>query len=431
MQFKAEGFLSIFDVGVAGAFGMLHFLLYIFYPREKSNLYFSIFAVGVALRALSTDVFEPVEFTNATLTVFNVASELSLSLAVFAFGKFLYAAFEEKTPFQFWLTLILWTLSIVLHFFAPATFGKINLSDLLLIAFIIIESVRVVGRAIVRGNDGARIVGFGVLLVLLAPLKDGLQILSENDGGFFWNTFFNQISICGIIVANSFYLARKFAKTNFDLENQLEQVKQLSAREIEHERTAADLRLQNEQERARLALVEQELDLAASIQQALFPEELLKIEGYDVAAFNRAAKVCGGDYYDALRLNENSVLFCVADVNAGHNECVLLGKDGEALLKSTGLPLGMLGGMVYEEKSLQINAGDIIALYSDGVPEAYDETEQEWGEERLNALLKRAKNYSASAISEKIVTEIDAFAADAPQHDDITLLIIKSSNEQI
>lgn len=451
MQFKVESLLSIFDVGVAGAFGMLHFLLFLFYPREKTNLFFSIFAVGLALRALSADVFETNGLSSAAVVALNITAELSLVLAVFAFGKFLYAAFEEKTPFHYWLTAVLWVIAVAVQYFSAATFGNFRLSGLILIAFITIESLRVVGRALIRGKDGAWIVGLGVLLVVISPLKDAVRILSGNDAGIFWNTFFNQVSICGIIVANSVYLARNFARTNRNLEIQLEQVKQLSAREIEHERTAAELRLQNEQERARLALVEQELDLAANIQQALFPEELPEIEGYDIAAFNRAAKVCGGDYYDVLRLSENSVLFCVADVsgkglpaallmssmqatlralagrtasltelaartnellfaaspsnkfitaifleiepqtgkaryvNAGHNECILLGKDGHQLLKSTGLPLGMLGGMRYEEKT----------------------------------------------IISKLIKEIDAFAADAAQHDDITLLIIKSLNKRI
>ena len=114
-------------------------------------------------------------------------------------------------------------------------------------------------------------------------------------------------------------------------------------------------------------------------------------------------------------------------VNAGHNECVLLKKNGGELLKSTGLPLGMLGGMGYEEKTLQFAAGNILVLYSDGVTEAQNEAEQELGETRLNEILEDTKENSAQEIVERIVVEIDRFAA-APQHDDITLLVLKPLN---
>lgn len=62
------------------------------------------------------------------------------------------------------------------------------------------------------------------------------------------------------------------------------------------------------------------ISLAANIQQALFPEKIPEIEGYDIAAFNRPARACGGDYYDVLEVNKNdpnqngSYLFCVADI---------------------------------------------------------------------------------------------------------------------
>lgn len=98
------------------------------------------------------------------------------------------------------------------------------------------------------------------------------------------------------------------------------------------------------------------------------------------------------------------------------------------LLKSTGLPLGMLPGMSYEEKNFQLKPGDLLALYSDGVTEAYDENEQEWGDERLCDLLRAVNNEPAQSIVNKIFEEIDRFAGTAPQHDDITLLIFKPTN---
>jgi sigma-B regulation protein RsbU (phosphoserine phosphatase) len=242
--------------------------------------------------------------------------------------------------------------------------------------------------------------------------------------------------------------------------------------------------------------VEQELALAANIQQNLFPASLPKLPGFDLAARNRPARQCGGDYYDVLATGgvgvEGSYLICVADVsgkglpasllmsniqatlrallgrivsltdlsahtnellyastpsnkyvtailfeldpttggvrfvNAGHTDCLLLRAEGEAVwLKATGTPLGLLPAMPYEEQSLEVRPGDIVALFSDGVTEAQDENENEFGEERLAEFLRPIVQEPAEVIVDKVFAEIDRFAGSAPQYDDITLLVIK------
>jgi sigma-B regulation protein RsbU (phosphoserine phosphatase) len=120
-------------------------------------------------------------------------------------------------------------------------------------------------------------------------------------------------------------------------------------------------------------------------------------------------------------------------VSAGHGDCVLLRANGEAeKFDSTGLPLGMMDsellemlGKGYEEKHVELKAGDLLALYSDGVTEAYDIDENEWGDERLLKCLRPILEESSQNIVGKVFEAIDDFAQTAPQHDDITLMIIK------
>lgn len=81
----------------------------------------------------------------------------------------------------------------------------------------------------------------------------------------------------------------------------------------------------------------------------------------------------------------------------------------------------------YEELSFRLRAGDMLALYSDGVTETYDEQEQEWGEGALQDCLCSETGESAEKIVRKVFDEIDSFAGAAPQHDDITLLVFKKS----
>ncbi|HEX8141292.1 MAG TPA: SpoIIE family protein phosphatase [Pyrinomonadaceae bacterium] len=504
LPLKEAAEITIFDVGLTVAFGVLHLLLYLFYPRQRANLFFSLFAMSAAVRVVTADVLDISRFPDQTALILNYIALWSIGAAVFSFVAFLYAAFKERIPIHFWIVLSIWTLGVITRlFYSQRPTLLLQFISLLIIAFIAVESLRVVGRALLLKRDGAWIVGLGVLLLIVSPLQNGLVILTGRSVPHFWNVLFTQISLCGIIIANSVFLARSFAQTNKNLEEQLFHVKDLSARELEHERTAAELRLQNEQERARLALVEQELALAANIQQALFPEKIPHIEGFDIAAFNRPARVCGGDYYDILAINEPDVgtsrnstyLLCVADVagkglpaallmsnmqatlralaggaaslrelaartndllhatspankfvtailveinpatstasyvNAGHNECFVLrrGQGTMEALKSTGLPLGMFAGMSYEENSFQLEAGDLLALFSDGVPEAQSKNEQEWGEANLHEYLARAKDGSAQSIINQIICEIDRFADGVAQHDDITLLILKSA----
>jgi sigma-B regulation protein RsbU (phosphoserine phosphatase) len=94
-------------------------------------------------------------------------------------------------------------------------------------------------------------------------------------------------------------------------------------------------------------------------------------------------------------------------------------------LKATGTPLGLLPGMGYEEQGLELRPGDLIALFSDGVTEAMDEEENEYGEARLAEFLRPITQQPAEVLVEKVIAEIDRYAGSAPQHDDITLFIIK------
>jgi sigma-B regulation protein RsbU (phosphoserine phosphatase) len=79
----------------------------------------------------------------------------------------------------------------------------------------------------------------------------------------------------------------------------------------------------------------------------------------------------------------------------------------------------------YSEKSFELHPGDLLALFSDGVTEAHDVDENEYGEERLADFLRPIRNEPAETLVDKVFGEIDRFAGSAPQYDDITLFIIR------
>ena len=95
-------------------------------------------------------------------------------------------------------------------------------------------------------------------------------------------------------------------------------------------------------------------------------------------------------------------------------------------MTSTGMPLGLIDpALPYESSEVDIAAGDIVVLYSDGVPDAQNDREEEFGESRLLDVVRAAAAEPASVIVSRVFTAIDAFVGQAPQFDDITLMVLK------
>ncbi|MCR5339330.1 MAG: SpoIIE family protein phosphatase [Lachnospiraceae bacterium] len=136
-------------------------------------------------------------------------------------------------------------------------------------------------------------------------------------------------------------------------------------------------------------------------------------------------------------LDLNSGIVHVA--NAGHNPPVLV-REGKAeyVILKPGLMLAGMEGMIYKENSMQLNKGDILYLYTDGVTEAMDADENQYGEDRLIELLSFGDNYPApsgdngiaGAVCEMVSTDIDKFVQGAEQSDDITMLCIRYLGEE-
>lgn len=113
-------------------------------------------------------------------------------------------------------------------------------------------------------------------------------------------------------------------------------------------------------------------------------------------------------------------------VNCGHNDGVLLRKSGEVeTLPCSGIALGLFPKMSYEEQTLELQPGDLLAIYSDGVTEANNLEEQEFSLERFVGVLKAKRERPSGEIVDTVIEEIDAFVGDAPQFDDITLMVMK------
>ncbi len=112
--------------------------------------------------------------------------------------------------------------------------------------------------------------------------------------------------------------------------------------------------------------------------------------------------------------------------NAGHNPPLVKTGDGGFAYHKTraGLVLAGMEGIRYRKFELQLQPGDTLCLYTDGVTEATDASQQLYGDARLLTLLNQHQSASPRALCEAIKADVDAFAGDAEQFDDITLLCL-------
>jgi len=111
-------------------------------------------------------------------------------------------------------------------------------------------------------------------------------------------------------------------------------------------------------------------------------------------------------------------------VNAGHNPPVLLRGGDRILLEATGSVVGLLQNVEFEERSLTLSPGDALIAYTDGISEALNADEDEWGEERMLEAATAAIPVCADEILRAIFAAADRFIGNAPQYDDMTLLVV-------
>jgi phosphoserine phosphatase RsbU/P len=238
--------------------------------------------------------------------------------------------------------------------------------------------------------------------------------------------------------------------------------------------------------------MEKELNVAASIQQRILPEELPLIKGYDLAGTNIPSREVGGDYFNTIALGNGKYALIIADVagkgigaallvstldaalhsylefdlpltkmadklnkliykssppdkfitffiavlnsetgeldivNAGHNPILLLKEDNSIhKIEAGGVGLGMLDMEIpYEGTKLNLEKGGRLFLYTDGIPEAMNENEEEYSDEQMEKFFVRNNTSGSQEYVDKLVDDVKKFSGNAEQSDDITLLYL-------
>jgi sigma-B regulation protein RsbU (phosphoserine phosphatase) len=125
--------------------------------------------------------------------------------------------------------------------------------------------------------------------------------------------------------------------------------------------------------------------------------------------------------YGVLNRGERSFQYC----NAGHLPPLLVSPDRAAMLDGGGAVLGVFPSWQYEQSQIELNPGDRVLLFTDGISEASNALEQEYGEVQLAACAQRNVSANAAELNAAVMSDVDAFCS-SHFHDDATLLIISA-----
>jgi sigma-B regulation protein RsbU (phosphoserine phosphatase) len=141
---------------------------------------------------------------------------------------------------------------------------------------------------------------------------------------------------------------------------------------------------------------------------------------YESSTTNRYATFFYAEFDPATRL--------LIYVNAGHNPPYILRGALSIPLEPTGTVVGLLPDVEYTQDTIQLEPGDVLLAFTDGISEAMNYDDQEWGEDRMIASVHQLLNQpdcnpTAQQLLDCIFVAADKFTAGAPQHDDMTLLV--------
>jgi phosphoserine phosphatase RsbU/P len=125
-------------------------------------------------------------------------------------------------------------------------------------------------------------------------------------------------------------------------------------------------------------------------------------------------------FYGVLHLDTRHLTY----VRAGHDRPLIIHRDGVCdILEGAGRFIGMLDDLEVEECAIDLHRGDRLVMYSDGIVDARNPADERYGADRLTEIVKSCAGIEAEALAATIMNQMLTFQGDAPQFDDITLLV--------
>ncbi len=160
----------------------------------------------------------------------------------------------------------------------------------------------------------------------------------------------------------------------------------------------------------------------ASLEEAASPAEAITKANRLICA-NSSSAMPVTFFYGRVGPEDGEMVY----VNAGHNPPLIYRADSGTFeeLGRTGILLGVDESLVLEQGTAELEPGDTLIMYTDGVPDALNSAEEAYGEDRMRESIKSAGSRSAQEISLNLLQALQQFIGDAQPFDDITLLVAK------
>ena len=130
-------------------------------------------------------------------------------------------------------------------------------------------------------------------------------------------------------------------------------------------------------------------------------------------------------YYATLVCGKAAASGEVEICNAGHCSPLLLHDGSVSAIAATGLPIGMFCQERYSSTQVKLGKGDRLLLYTDGLSEARDQDDREYGDDRLPTLLGECHQLPAVALVSRLLQDVSAFSSARPRSDDLTVMAIE------
>jgi serine phosphatase RsbU (regulator of sigma subunit) len=299
------------------AFAVMHLLLFLFYPKAKENLFYSIsmFAFTVVIYTATQGYFTASVLTIIKIQIINsIAVQTSLLFGLLT----IYASHYKKMPWQYIVFVILAILFAVETIFFPQVHGIADYFFYVYAGIVILEMIRVVVFAKRYEPFGWKwVIGAGFIVAMLFIAYQVLILTNVVTHPLFGLRIVYMYGIVILAVTVSLNLSKMIADTNKNLEKQLIQVKELSEQKIEQERKAREEEMTRKILEADNERKTRELEEAHNLQMSMLPLTVPSMPGLEIAVSMRPATEVGGDYYDFKYNNNGELIIAVGDAT-GH-----------------------------------------------------------------------------------------------------------------
>ncbi|MDO8969228.1 MAG: SpoIIE family protein phosphatase [Saprospiraceae bacterium] len=129
--------------------------------------------------------------------------------------------------------------------------------------------------------------------------------------------------------------------------------------------------------------------------------------------------------YAVFDAGAKTMQLCSAGQTQPIHLCALSGKAELVETEGDPFPLGILDDVDYQETKLPLQSGDTVVFYTDGIVEAMNAENEIFGFDRLLSVIQEAESLSAESVLKLIMNRVEAFVGGAPQHDDITVIVVR------